>query len=112
VHDHHSGRRKGKREYISNKHKSKGGFDNQALKKKYLQMEKIKECAFLTSLSDLNHDSVMLNFPQVMSRLRGVSRTSWLGCVSSSTLQEATTRASMTILLLRYHIPPMISLLR
>jgi hypothetical protein len=26
-HDHHSGRRKGKREYTSGKHKSKGGFD-------------------------------------------------------------------------------------
>jgi hypothetical protein len=47
----------GKREYTSGKHKSKGGFDKEALKKKYLQKAKIKECAFLASLSDLDHDS-------------------------------------------------------
>jgi hypothetical protein len=35
-HDHHSGRCKGKREYTSCKHKYKGGFDKEALKKKYL----------------------------------------------------------------------------
>jgi hypothetical protein len=33
--DHHSGRRKGKQEYTSGKHKSKGGFNKEALKKKY-----------------------------------------------------------------------------
>jgi hypothetical protein len=38
--DHHSGRRKGK--YSSGKYKSKGGFDKEALKKKYLQKAKIK----------------------------------------------------------------------
>jgi hypothetical protein len=53
--DHHSGRRKGK--YSSDKYKSKGGFDKEALKKNYLQKAKIKECAFLASLSDLDHDS-------------------------------------------------------
>ena len=53
--DHHSGRRKGK--YSSGKYKSKGGFDKEALKKKYLQKAKIKEGAFLASLSDLDHDS-------------------------------------------------------
>jgi hypothetical protein len=53
--DHHSGQRKGK--YSSGKYKSKGGFDKEALKKKYLQKEKIKERAFLASLSDLDHDS-------------------------------------------------------
>jgi hypothetical protein len=53
--NHHSGRRKGK--YSSSKYKSKGGFDKEALKKKYLQKAKIKECAFLTSLSDLDHNS-------------------------------------------------------
>jgi hypothetical protein len=53
--DHHSGRCKGK--YSSGKYKSKGGFDKEALKKKYLQKAKIKEHAFLTSLSDLDHDS-------------------------------------------------------
>jgi hypothetical protein len=39
------------------KYKSKGRFDKEALKKKYLQKAKIKECAFLASLSDLDHDS-------------------------------------------------------
>jgi hypothetical protein len=34
--DHHSGRRKGKREYTSGKYKSKGGFNNEVVKKKYL----------------------------------------------------------------------------
>jgi hypothetical protein len=52
--DHHSGGRKGK--YSSDKYKSKGGFNKEALKK-YLQKEKIKERAFLASLSDLDHDS-------------------------------------------------------
>jgi hypothetical protein len=32
-------------------------IDKEALKKKYLQKPKIKERAFLASLSDLNHDS-------------------------------------------------------
>jgi hypothetical protein len=54
-HGHHSGRRKGK--YSSSKYKSKGGFDKEALKKKYLQMAKIKECAFLASPSNLDDDS-------------------------------------------------------
>jgi hypothetical protein len=49
--------RKGKREYTSDKYKSKGGFDKEAFKKKYLQKAKIKECAFLASLSKLYHDS-------------------------------------------------------
>jgi hypothetical protein len=53
--DHHSGRCKGK--YSFGKYKSKGGFDKEALKKKYLQKEKIKKRAFLASLSDLDHDS-------------------------------------------------------
>jgi hypothetical protein len=53
--DHHSGRRQGK--YSSGKYKSKGGFDKEAFKKKYLQKEKIKERAFLASLGDLDHDS-------------------------------------------------------
>jgi hypothetical protein len=53
--DHHSGWRKGK--YSSGKYKSKGGFNKEALKKKYLQKAKIKERAFLASLSDLDHDS-------------------------------------------------------
>jgi hypothetical protein len=53
--DHHSGQRKGK--YSFGKYKSKGGFDKEALKKKYLQKAKIKERAFLASLIDLDHDS-------------------------------------------------------
>jgi hypothetical protein len=54
-HDHHSGWRKGK--YSSGKYMSKGGFNKEALKKKYLQKANIKECAFLASLSNLDHDS-------------------------------------------------------
>jgi hypothetical protein len=54
---HHSGRHKGKHEYTSGKHKSKGSFDKEALKKKYLQKAKVKECAFFDSLSDLDHES-------------------------------------------------------
>jgi hypothetical protein len=54
LHDHHSGWHKGK--YSSGKYKSKGGFDKEALKKKYLQKAKIKDHAFLASLSDLDHD--------------------------------------------------------
>jgi hypothetical protein len=42
---------------ITGKYKSKGGFDKEALNKKYLQKAKIKEHAFLASLSDLDHDS-------------------------------------------------------
>jgi ferredoxin len=53
--DHHSGRRKGK--YSSGKYKSKVGFNKEALKKNYLHKAKIKEHAFLASLSDLDHDS-------------------------------------------------------
>jgi hypothetical protein len=53
--DHHSGRCKGK--YSSCKYKYNGGFDKEALKKKYLQKAKIKEHAFLASLGDLDHDS-------------------------------------------------------
>ena len=37
---HDSSKRKDKREYISGKHKSKGGFDNEALKKMYLKKAK------------------------------------------------------------------------
>jgi hypothetical protein len=48
--------KKGKQEYTSSRHKSKGGLDKEALKKKYHQKAKIKERAFLTSLSDLDHD--------------------------------------------------------
>jgi hypothetical protein len=52
-----SGNRKDKREYTSGKHKSKGGFAKEALKKKYLKKAKAQECAFLASLSDLDNDS-------------------------------------------------------
>jgi hypothetical protein len=43
--------------YTSGKYKSKGGFNKESLKKKYLQKAKIKERAFLASLSNLDHDS-------------------------------------------------------
>jgi hypothetical protein len=49
-------KRKDKREYTS-KHKSKGGFDKEALKKKYFKKAKAQERAFLASLSDLDNDT-------------------------------------------------------
>jgi hypothetical protein len=51
-----SSKRKDKREYTS-KHKSKGGFDKEALKKKYFKKPKAQERAFLTSFSDLDNDT-------------------------------------------------------
>jgi hypothetical protein len=54
--DYHSGQCKGKREYTSDKYKSKGGFNKESLKRKYLQKAKIKESAFLASLNDLDHN--------------------------------------------------------
>jgi hypothetical protein len=51
-----SGKHKDKREYISSKHKFKGGFDNEAIKHKYLTNAKAKQRAFLVSLSDLDID--------------------------------------------------------
>jgi hypothetical protein len=49
-------KRKDKREYTSSKHKSKGEFDKEVLKKKYLKKDRDQEHAFLASLSDLNND--------------------------------------------------------
>jgi hypothetical protein len=54
---HDIAKRKDKREYTSGKHKSKGGFNKEALKKKYLKKAKAHECAFLDSLNDLEKDS-------------------------------------------------------
>jgi hypothetical protein len=51
-----SSKRKDKREYTS-KHKSKGGFDKEALKKKYFKKAKAQERAFLASFSDLDNDT-------------------------------------------------------
>jgi hypothetical protein len=51
-----SSKRKDKREYTS-KHKSKGGFNKEALKKKYFKKAKAQERAFLASLSDLDNDT-------------------------------------------------------
>jgi hypothetical protein len=50
-----SSKRKDKREYTS-KHKSKGGFDKEALKK-YFKKAKAQERTFLASLSDLDNDT-------------------------------------------------------
>jgi hypothetical protein len=50
-----SSKRKDKREYTS-KHKSKRGFDKEALKK-YFKKAKAQERAFLASLSDLDNDT-------------------------------------------------------
>jgi hypothetical protein len=52
-----SGKRKDKHEYTSGKHKSKGAFNKEALKKIYLKKAKSQECTFLASLSDLDNDS-------------------------------------------------------
>jgi hypothetical protein len=41
---HNSGKRKDKREYTSGKHKSKGGFDKEALKKMYLKKAITPRC--------------------------------------------------------------------
>jgi hypothetical protein len=53
---HDSSKRKDKRKYTS-KHKSKGGFDKEALKKKYFKKAKAQERIFLASLSDLDDDT-------------------------------------------------------
>jgi hypothetical protein len=42
--------------YTSDKHKTKGRFDKDELKQKYLHKAKLKEHAALTSLSDLEND--------------------------------------------------------
>jgi hypothetical protein len=47
----------GQAEHTSSKHKSRGRFNKEALKKKYLEKAKIKESTFPVSLSDLDHDS-------------------------------------------------------
>ena len=49
-----AGKRKEKREHSSDMHKSKGGFDKEALKKWFLKKAKAQQRAFLASLSDLN----------------------------------------------------------
>jgi hypothetical protein len=51
-----SNKRKDKREYTS-KHKLKGEFDKEALKKKYFKKAKAQERAFLASLSNLDNDT-------------------------------------------------------
>jgi hypothetical protein len=50
-------RHKDKHEYTSGKHKSKGGFNKEALKKMYLKKVKAYERAFLASLSNLDNDT-------------------------------------------------------
>jgi hypothetical protein len=66
----------GKREYTSSKHKSKGGFDKEMLKKKYLKKAKAQERAFLVSLSDLDTMMIALLPRQATMSLRGSVRTS------------------------------------
>jgi hypothetical protein len=51
-----SSKRKDKHEYTS-KHKSKGGFDKETLKKKYFKKAKAQERAFLASLIDLDNNT-------------------------------------------------------
>jgi hypothetical protein len=83
--DHHSGRRKGKREHATSKHKSRGRFDKKAIKKKSLQKAKIKECAFLASLSNLDHDSNESTSSLSNEELKRHLRRSSMGCASSPT---------------------------
>jgi hypothetical protein len=47
---------KDKRKHTFGKHKPKGGFNEESFKKKYLKKVKAQECAFLTSLSDLDNN--------------------------------------------------------
>ena len=54
---HDTSKRKDKREYTSGKHKSKGGFYKEVLKKMYLKKAKAQERAFLASLSELDNDT-------------------------------------------------------
>jgi hypothetical protein len=106
-------------------HKSKGGFVNEEPKKKYLYKVKLKECAFLATLSDLDHDSddeaSSLSNEETDRRVEDKLN----GYVSSPTPHEAfalwllvmmrwvaTARTSAAALLLRYHTPPMILRLR
>jgi hypothetical protein len=52
-----SSKRKDEHNYNFDKHKSKKGFNKEALKKMYRKKAKAQECAFLASLNDLNNDS-------------------------------------------------------
>jgi hypothetical protein len=52
-----SSKRKDKREHTFGKHKSKRGFDKEAIKNEYLKKAKAHDRAFLDSLSDLEKDS-------------------------------------------------------
>jgi hypothetical protein len=102
------------------------GFDKEALKKKYCQKAKIKERAFLASLSDFDLDSDESSFSSSDKEVESTLRTSSMACASSWTLWEAsaprhlvrtwsapvTARTSATTLLLMYYLPLMISPLR
>ena len=49
-----SSKHKEKQEHSLDKHKSKGGFDKEALKKRFLKKARAQQRAFLVSLSDLD----------------------------------------------------------
>jgi hypothetical protein len=51
-----SSKRKDKRGHTSDKHKSKGGFDKEVIKKEFLKKAKAHKRAFLDCLSDLEKD--------------------------------------------------------
>ena len=55
-----SGKRKEKREHSSDKHKSKGRFDKEVLKKRFLKKAKAQQCTLLTSLSDLDDEQASI----------------------------------------------------
>jgi hypothetical protein len=121
--DHHPGRCKGKCKYTSIKHKSKGRFYKEALKKKYLWKAKVKECDFLAFLSNLDHDSddstSSLSDEELERRVKDklnrlyfnvtpweasapwhLVRTRWATATRTSTMTPPS----------RCHFPPMISL--
>jgi hypothetical protein len=54
---HNADKRKDKYEYTSGSHKSKEGFDKEAIKKKFLKKAKAHKRAFLNCLNDLENDS-------------------------------------------------------
>jgi 5-keto 4-deoxyuronate isomerase len=56
-HEYHFNQCKAKREYTSNKHKSKERFNKEALKNKYIHKDRLNECSLIASLSDLDNDS-------------------------------------------------------
>jgi hypothetical protein len=69
-----SSKRKDKHEYTSGKHKSKGGFDKEVLKKMYLKKAKAQEHAFLTATLTMTPTITALLSPRAMMSPKGSTR--------------------------------------